>query len=246
MDTLWTTPANLNRLGINTDGAPDDQQDYSVISDDGQTEVVLRNLSHRLIRLIRQYPAAVGCVAWLTHFDILDVLATRKSVSLVVQKEDFLRPDMGAPSGWKDLLRRKYNALPEGARLEHRECVVGELSYCSDPTLDGVRCVGNYNTDKNPAFPRAHHKFLVLGRVEGEMHDVERQAFSYGIFKPEVVWTGSFNLTQNATNSFENAVILRDPKLVNAFYQEWGQIVALSEPLDWTSDWVAPEFRIGS
>ena len=54
-------------------------------------------------------------------------------------------------------------------------------------------------------------------------------------FVPRVVWTGSFNFTLNATNSFENAVVLHDPKIVNAFYQEWGQILALSEPLDSTS-----------
>lgn len=253
MTDQWTLPADLNRLEIDADGGYEKQQDYGAVSADGSAEVVFKNLPHRLCRLIRQYPAVVGCVAWLTHFDILDMLATRESVSLVVQKEDFLRPDIGADySGWKALLRRKYNALPGDERYTHVGCVVSGLSYCGDPTLEAIRCVGNHNADKNPAFPRAHHKFLVFGRIvtekgetfttlEGKIMTHERT-----VFKPAVVWTGSFNLTQNAARSFENAVILRDPKLVDAFYQEWGQLVALSEPLDWENDWVCPEWRIGT
>jgi len=230
----------MNRLVIeNADRASEMVADYGVVSDDGNVEVVLRNLPRALIGLMRQYEAAVGCVAWLTHFDILDAMARLKDVSIVVQKEDFLRPDMGVPSDWKKLLRRKYDALPEGCRYSHRDCVVGSLSTSSDPTLRGVRCVGNYNFEKNPAFPRAHHKFMVLG-------DLEPGPYEGVVFIPRVVWTGSFNFTVNATNSFENAVIMHDPKIVNAFYQEWGQIVALSEPLDWTSRWAAPEFRIGT
>lgn len=236
---------NLNRLMLETDGMPDHQSDYGVASADGKVEVVLKNLTYRLIRLIDQYPASVGCVAWLTNYDILDALARQKQVSMVVQKEDFLRPDMGARSDWKDTLRRKYNALRCGERYDHSHgnCVVEGLSYCGDPTLEGVRCVGNRNTDKNPAFPRAHHKFIVLGEM---LEEKGPHGYPHSTFKPAAVWTGSFNFTVNAGNSFENAVILREPKLVDAFYQEWAQIVALSEPLDWTSEWVAPEWRIGS
>jgi len=231
---------DMNRLVIeNADGPSEVVADYGVVSDDGNVEVVLRDIPRALIGLMRQYPAAVGCVAWLTHFDILDALARLKAVSVVVQKEDFLRPDTDWPSDWKNRLRRKYDALPGDERMTHSGCVVGGLSYGGDPTLQGVRCVGNHNSTKNPAFPRAHHKFMVFGDILPGQH-------GYDVFAPRVAWTGSFNFTVNATNSFENAVILYDPKIVNAFYQEWGQILALSEPLDWTSEWVAPEFRIGT
>ena len=101
--------------------------------------------------------------------------------------------------------------------------------------------MGNHNAERKPAFSRMHHKFLVFGDIivgEDKHHCDE--------FVPKVVWTGSFNLTRNGTHSFENAVILREPKLVDAFYQEWGQILALSEPLNWDSRWVEPEFRIGT
>jgi len=162
---------DMNRLVIeNADGPSEVVADYGVVSDDGNVEVVLRDIPRALIGLMRQYPAAVGCVAWLTHFDILDALARLKAVSVVVQKEDFLRPDTDWPSDWKNRLRRKYDALPGDERMTHSGCVVGGLSYGGDPTLQGVRCVGNHNSTKNPAFPRAHHKFMVFGDILPGQH----------------------------------------------------------------------------
>ncbi|MNJ81293.1 hypothetical protein D3C77_800280 [compost metagenome] len=60
------------------------------------------------------------------------------------------------------------------------------------------------------------------------------------------MWTGSFNFTKNATLSLENALFITDPKIVNAYFEEYGQIAAMSEELDWTSEWVAPVWRIGT
>ena len=111
---------NLNRLFIEDAdyGWSVAQTNHSVSSDDDLVQVVFKNLEHVLIELISQHEAAVGCVAWLTHLDILDALARLKSVSIVVQKEDFLRPDMGSRSDWKNLLRQKYAALPEDDRMK--------------------------------------------------------------------------------------------------------------------------------
>ena len=64
--------------------------------------------------------------------------------------------------------------------------------------------------------------------------------------KPYEVWTGSFNLTYNASASLENAIVVKHPEIVWAYYREWEQIEAISEPLDWKSEWSAPEWRIGS
>ena len=60
------------------------------------------------------------------------------------------------------------------------------------------------------------------------------------------VWTGSYNISQTATKSLENAVVIRDQVIAEAYFNEWSQIMALSEPLDWESEWVAPEWRIGT
>jgi hypothetical protein len=60
------------------------------------------------------------------------------------------------------------------------------------------------------------------------------------------VWTGSMNLTFNANQSLENAVHIRDPIIARGYVQEWAQILGISECLDWTSEWCAPEFHIGT
>src|SRR5689334_9810066 len=103
---------NLNDLRIEGDQNNDGEslQNYSCKSQDGQTEVVLRDLEDRLIRFIQDAPIIVGCVAWLTHPKILQALATREAVAVVVQKEDFLRPDLAVTQrkSWAKQLRTLY------------------------------------------------------------------------------------------------------------------------------------------
>ncbi|HEY6900413.1 MAG TPA: hypothetical protein VI233_07215, partial [Puia sp.] len=62
-------------------------------------EVHLRNQEEIIIQKILQYKEGliVGCVAWLTSLPILDALAQCKNVQILVQKEDFLRPDIDTP-----------------------------------------------------------------------------------------------------------------------------------------------------
>jgi len=75
-----------------------------------------------------------------------------------------------------------------------------------------------------------HHKFLVF--------------LSAGV--PSVVWTGSFNFTHNGEASLENAVIIHSREIAEVYYSEWQQIFSLSEPLDWSAQWMEPEYRIGT
>lgn len=223
-------------------------RDYGAEVRHGSTvsRVHFHYLAGHLIWYIRQADLVVGCVAWLTHESLLAALSQLSyGTALVVQKEDFLRPDAPSPTGtfraspWKTRLHDAYGALhhPLG-----RTCYpepLGSCSICGDPGIDPVRCMGNHNRDKEPAFPRMHHKFLVFCRVHAQRH-------FYEDVQPYAVWTGSFNLTQNAERSLENALYLTDPALVQAYYQEWAQIEALSEPLNWEYPWCAPEWRIGT
>jgi phosphatidylserine/phosphatidylglycerophosphate/cardiolipin synthase-like enzyme len=119
--------------------------------------------------------------------------------------------------------------------------MVGSLSVSGDCNLEAIRCVGNHNSAKKPAFPRMHHKFLVFCSASRSSN---RRGQSQIL--PLRVWTGSFNLTENSTNSLENAVLVNSHLLAKAYFEEWQQIAALSEQLDWTSDWMTPEWRIGT
>jgi len=234
---------NLNELSIENDGNfPDVKSvDNSVIIEEAHLRILFRNQKSELIKLIQQSNCVVGAVAWLTDTDILAALRNVDYVSIVVQKEDFLRPDLGAKRGWKNELRTAYGALRNLSARFSWPGMMGSLSIASDPTIEPIRCVGNHNLSKTPAFPRMHNKFLVFGNAESSENDVEAIQFRF-----HTAWTGSYNLTFNASNSLENAVVIRSEAAAQAYYNEFCQIFALSESLDWTSDWCAPEFRIGT
>jgi hypothetical protein len=230
---------DLNDLCPDSDGNYPDvtPRDNSASSSDGSVRVYFRNLTDHLKEHIAESDAVFGCVAWLTHFDILDALASRQT-AIIVQKEDFLRPDLGAKSNWKNQLRAKYRAMGCDLMRFAFDNMMGSLSTCSDPSIEPVRCVGNFNREKAPAFPRMHNKFLVFARI------ADQDQTSVPV--PYAVWTGSFNLTANAAASLENALYITHPEIVRAYFEEFGQIMALSEPLDWESDWSAPDLRIGT
>lgn len=247
---------NLNLFEIPTDCSQTEPlRDYSLTS--GNVEVALRGLEDRLVREIQSADIVLGCVAWLTNKRILRALS-RVECCLMVQKEDFLRPDS---DGSKTELQALYELL--AVRHDRWEFwpPLGEMTTCGDPTIEGIRCVGNHNRDKSSAFPRAHHKFVVFGKkrevplwVEGQEgppgevrhEDVLRGCSLDDLFLFDRVWTGSFNFTQNAGHSLENALIVRDERVARAYLGEFAQVAALSEPLNWDDEWCTPEWRLGT
>lgn len=223
---------NLNELRIPVaQGEGKILENFSVSS--GTVEVIFRDLEKKLISEIKSYDLVFGCVAWLTSTNILEALA-HCMTSIVVQKEDFLRPDV--PQS-KDYLRSLYAALDCSSIQKFSLPGIGpELSYLGSPEIEPIRCVGNHNRDRKPAHPRMHNKFAVFCRY------IERTQ----VIVPQKVWTGSFNFSANASDSFENAVLISDMDIATAYLNEFVQIYALSEPLNWENDWCSPTLRIGS
>ena len=213
---------------------PDDKdigtalESYNAVSQDGQTAVFFRDLEHHLISLIQQSNVVLGCVAWLTSEPILQALAQIQMVSIIVQKEDFLRPDLAPNPNWTNYLRRLYNRLPGGiSRFQLEGTILPFMSTMGKTEMDAIRCVGNHNLMKVPAFPRSHHKFVIFCQYQQTEYEIEEDL--PGKIIPEAVWTGSFNFTKTAGMSFENAILLRDPIIVQAFYQEYAQIADQKE-----------------
>ena len=237
---------NLNKIFItNADGEDTPLHDYGTTSVDGNTTVIFKNIEQELIKRIRKADIIIGCIAWLTSKPILEALALKKGIALVVQKEDFLRPDLKSSDNWKNELRNLYDALPSTLSRHDdgwTDTILGGMSTNWDPKIDAVRCVGNYNVEKKPAFPRAHHKFIVFCRQTA----INEYSYANLNFEPYEVWTGSFNFTYNAVNSFENVIISKDKNIVKAYFNEAAQILAISEKLDWSANWVKPEWRIGT
>lgn len=211
------------------------------------------DLESNLIEFIEEADVVVGSVAWLTNSRILQALSETPT-SIVVQKEDFLRPDYTTRNrNWARELRKKYdNVAP--FEWDHINLIDGDEQISDlqqEKGLEGaIRCVGNHNSERHPAFPRVHHKFLValkrdLKRHESDCEDEEMSSW-FPKWKAVRVWTGSFNFTENGTNSRENAIIIEKEEIALQYVYEWHHVLALSEPLDWESKWCTPEWRIGS
>lgn len=236
---------NLNKwLVSNRDGPDQPLEDLSITS--GVCTAYFRELEAHFVRHAAEADAIVGCMAWMTNDTLLRTLAAVKhGVSVIVQKEDFLRPeqkDWEEQGNWKKKLRYAYERIePLSSGRLYMRGLLGRMGWNSDPMLESVRCVGNHNRTRKPAAPRMHNKFMVLCH-----YDSDEDRFDGDRYVPYAVWTGSFNFSENGTKSFENAVVIEDPVIAEAYFEEWSQIAAISEPLDWTSDWCAPEWRIGS
>lgn len=230
-------PVNLNTLLVPVDHDHEPQVDNG-LSATAKIDVIFKKHRERLVEEIGRSTAVLGCVAWLTDAFVLEALAKCHHVSIVVQKEDFLRPDLGGKA-WNQNLRRLYGALPSPLLRYSLPGGVSGLNYAGDPQIAPIRCVGNHNRDKRSAWPRMHNKFLVFC-------DVDQDSHSHHVVTPRRVWTGSYNISANAAASWENAVLIDNAQIADAYAREFAQILTFSEALDWTSDWVTPEYRIGS
>lgn len=235
---------------------PTDCRDSVSLSDNSgrfnppAVRVYFRDLEQRLCEHVTGAELVVGCVAWLTNDRILSALSgVPGGVAIVVQKEDFLRPDSHSGGGFARRLRAIYDRLPMPPDRYADWPVFSHMSCGGDPTVQPVRCVGNHNRERKPASPRMHNKFLVFCKMGcrcGADRECPRPDYCATVPRPYAVWTGSFNLTKNATYSFENAVYIECPMVAAAYLEEFGQVMALSEPLNWKRDWCSPEWRIGT
>lgn len=85
---------------------------YHVCDNNSKVEVLFDGAEAKLLELIEQYEVVVGCVAWFTNFKVLNALEKCEWVSIVVQKEDFLRNDTSiSHKVWAKNLREAYAKL---------------------------------------------------------------------------------------------------------------------------------------
>lgn len=246
-NALIQNPGNLNHAMIpNADGPNEPIRGGQYHYRSGDVDILFDHLEDALIAEIERWPIVVGCMAWLTNERVLNALRTRESVSIIVNKEDFLRPDKGDWS--KRKIKDLYSKIPGIDRMS-----IGRMyCYCSDPRTPAIRCLGIRDERRNVP-PRMHHKFIVF--CEANPREVIRvdqpgaepfEIEEMGNAIPRAVWTGSFNATENGTRSLENAVILRGRDYAMPFFTEWCSLLGISEPLNWTSPYIEPEYRIGS
>lgn len=205
--------------------------------------VVFENIEDEIIARLEKSDIVVGCIAWLTNMRLLEALSKKIGVSIIVQKEDFLRPDTPGRSPINKLaLREAYEAIPRLTRMNLEEedslqstlldrTILGQMNVGScDTEMDAVRCCGIVSRGRST--PRMHHKFVVLFDKENA--------------KPKCVMTGSWNWSYNATQSLENLLIVEDERVASAYFKEYVHVASISESLNWESEYIFPEWRIGT
>ncbi len=246
---------DLNRLeGLGLPMLPDN----GCVS--GPVEIVFRDHHARLLQIFDEAVddglVCLGAVAWLTDPGILHAMA-KLPTSVVVQKEDFLRPEYPISDGdvgWKAHLQSQYAAIGRSDRhsplfiRQNFPHPLGDMSLLGPQDIAGVRCVGMRNDRENKVLrrPLMHNKFLVFARLGEEPVAGEEEDSSNAIvWEPIMVWTGSCNLSRTAHRSLENTVIIRDTVLAEAYLREWLYIMSISEPLDWDSELANPEWKLG-
>lgn len=102
---------DFNKLEIEDADGPGKKLDDYYIKSKG-VSVHFRDIEDHIIDYISKADAIVGCVAWMTSRPILKALSKKEDVKIIVQKEDFLRPDGKIkPTAQNKELRKLYNSL---------------------------------------------------------------------------------------------------------------------------------------
>ena len=182
----------------------------SSISDLTQARIrpVFRNIESELIEQINKHDIIVGCVAWLTSIPILEALQSKK-VQFIVQQEDWLRPDSDE---WSLAKQRSLYSSLKGI-----DNYTALASWGALFDIQPIRLSGKPK-NKQRSNARMHHKFVIFGK---EPEDWSCTSF-------DLVWTGSYNFTANATKSLENGLFIQSKDVVEAYFQEWRQVLLSS------------------
>lgn len=152
---------NLNNIKIYKQEAYCNQRDYSIIGENKNIEVYFKNIENNIINKIKKYKNVIGCVAWLTNENILKELAKKDTVIIIIQEEDFLRPDNnfdGNKLNWKNKIYNLYKNIEKN----NGDIMFNNLGINTRwSTSSGIRRLGNVNVNKVSAFPRMHNKFII-------------------------------------------------------------------------------------
>lgn len=203
--------------------------DYSINSKD--LTVYFRDLKKHLISQINNAEIVLGAVAWLTDIDILEALS-RKPCQIVLQKEDFLRPDMELTlsSNSKKVLRDAYKKLSFNYNTRNFSNKAYELTFDGIYEVEPIRCFGYLMEKYRHCSPKMHNKFLVFAELDDKLKKI----------KAKKVWSGSANFTKMSMYSLENAILINNEDIASQYLKEYEYIYYLSESLDWNSSWTSP------
>lgn len=193
-----------------------------------------QGLKRDVLEYISRASYCFGCQAWCTDLDILDALAAKKGVQMVIQNDKVATRNYKY-DGFRIRLRDKYRRLPKmdwtGWENVFWNGIPDIPAHIQRPSVlierDRDNCSVRYagcrqnqvdrqiakNTDQ---ISMMHHKFLLYANEKGRI---------YGIT------TGSMNFTANASQSEENFMYFEDPDVVKAWFFTFLRVLQHSTPL---------------
>jgi hypothetical protein len=199
------------------------------IESTNDTQIFFDDIEDKLLSLLDKATYVIGCVSWLTNPKIISKLLQKPGVKIIINKEEYLKPTshIQLRSKFFSKLRFDYNDMDDLFQINCPQCNIPwiKCSHCKDllPTLhckltvpkdnESIICCGIVNSCY-----RMHHKFLIM--LDDE-------------FKPQGVWTGSYNLSQNSNSCLENALFLSNPLVCAQYLNEFERIYHLTEPFTW-------------
>ena len=199
--------------------------------------VYFANIQTVLLEHLQHASYAVGCIAWLTDFKILDALAKLKGVSIIIQNEIYVMK-RDKRDEFRVKLRFKYEKLPQfpwlslPAPQEEQKLMYDLLSKRKLSVRvmgeQQKRRVQHVTTTKSSHDSKTMETPTTITTIEPSTNNIAVQQPSmmhtkFLVFfdqegKPIGVYTGSANLTANATHSVENQIFFYDPAVARIYF----------------------------
>jgi hypothetical protein len=196
-------------------------------------EFFFSNIKDELIKKIKESSGVLGCVAWLNEETILDTVSKKLLAPIIINKDEFTQEKLDLMTAPKVHWTLGRHLDPEGFYD------IEDIKI--DGPMEAVRCLGT-----SSKMPKMHHKFLIFFR-DGQKNFSKDKYDVLGdldvIYEPVGVWTGSFNFTNNANNSLENAVYIEDQHIASSYFQEYLYCLSLSEDVSSKSARLSPKAK---
>lgn len=216
-----------------------------------------RNIKAELIANINKADAVFGCVAWLSNPDIINALASREILSVVISEKQDVKSisDLKLHKNWitPTHLANNFNhfyTLTNSITLGVEDISLN-LPLCSIRQLRerDIWVEENVRDKHDGDSPYLHNKFVVFASLEYSKENLQDASIEYWgnktegdpqgyirrnakpIINPYAVWTGSFNFSSAAERHLENAVLIHGNSIAEKYFREFAQIYLLSTRL---------------
>ena len=189
-----------------------------------ESDLRTTDIKEAILQQINDYPVHVALSFILTDMDYIEALMD-KDVSIIVNKSEHLTEENIAKMATLGCTIPKTR-FPD-MHLAH---IVARDKSLDFGLLDGVRTLGNEKQVIRGAIPLGHARGLCSGKLVGKK--VSFECFS----------RGTFNFSNNASNSFEMWETDYDPERAKGFFGYWRDLYSVSERLCNVRPGLTPEF----